>query len=82
MTPSTKFVLSIKTNSEEEKARIGAAIHEQLKGNPAYVDSRIILNIEDECLVKLIIFDDTEIKQIPNINIPFQNPEDVGPFFG
>ena len=77
MTPSVKFEMVLHTNSDEEKARIGAAIHEQLAGNPAYVDSRIILNIEDECTVKLIIFDDTGFDLIPNINIPFQNPEDA-----
>lgn len=80
MTPSVKYEMILHTNSDEEKARIGAAIHEQLAGNPAYVDSKIILNIEDECTVKLIIFDDTPINQIQGIRIPFQNPEDLAIF--
>lgn len=80
MTPSVKYEMILHTNSDEEKARIGAAIHEQLAGNPAYVDSKIILNIEEECTVKLIIFDDTPINQIQGIHIPFQNPEDLAIF--
>lgn len=67
--PERMFVLNIKTETEEQKAALGAAIHEQLAGNPDYVNSNIILNIEDECLVKLIILKNAT--WIPDIAIPF-----------
>lgn len=37
----------IKTNSREEELRIGTKIHEQLRGNPDYIENRIILNMSD-----------------------------------
>lgn len=64
-----KYEMVIHTNCESEKMRIGSAIHEQLKGNQDYIDSRIILNVDDHCKVVLSIFDDATM--IPVITVPF-----------
>lgn len=56
----------VKTNSHEEEWEVAQKIHEQLVGNPDYIDCRIILNMssdrgdETENEVHLYIFDDAE----------------------
>lgn len=62
-----KLEISIKTSTDEEKMRIGSEIHKQLQGNPDYIDSNIILNVDAGCEVWLGIF--KECKEIPKITI-------------
>lgn len=62
-----KMHISIKTINNEEKMRIGNSIHDQLVGNSDYIDSNIILNIDDENEVNLYIF--KECENVPKITI-------------
>lgn len=62
-----KLEIKILTPNDEEKMRIGKKIHEQLCGNPDYIDDRIILNIEEENEVWIGIFKDCE--NVPEITI-------------
>lgn len=62
-----KMHISIKTINNEEKMRIGNSIHDQLVGNSDYIDSNIILNIDDENEVNLYVF--KECENVPKITI-------------
>lgn len=60
--------LEIMTKDNDERYRIGDAIHEQLKGNQDYRDSAIILNIEEDRKVRLFIFEDADLSKVPELN--------------
>lgn len=60
-----KYTITIETQNNEERLRIGNKIHEQLKGNPDYVNNNIILNIDQDCTVRLWIY--TNCTNIPSI---------------
>ena len=62
-----KMHIIVKTVNEEEKMRLGKSIHEQLVGNKDYIDSNIILNIDNKNEVNLYVFNECE--NIPNITI-------------
>lgn len=64
-----KYEMVIHTDTESEKMRLGSAFHEQLKGNQDYIDSRIILNVDQCGKVVLSIFEDATM--IPELSIPF-----------
>ena len=66
---NVKYEMFIHVDSESEKMRIGTAIHEQLKGNQDYIDSKIILNVDGLHEIVLSIFEDATM--IPEITIPF-----------
>ena len=59
--------IKIKVNDDKEQLAIANSIHEQLVGNPDYIDSRIVLNIDVDGEVNLYIFDDC--KEDPTIVI-------------
>lgn len=50
---------------KKKQLRIGNSIHEQLVGNKDYIDSNIILNIDEENIIKIYIFNECE--SVPNI---------------
>lgn len=56
-----EYVITIYCESDDLKTRIGTKIHEQLRGNPDYIDSRIVLNIDYESRVTIYIQYGTEI---------------------
>ncbi len=62
-----KLYIKIEVSTEEEKFKIGNKIHEQLVGNKDYVDSNIVLNIDEPLTVQLWFFDVCE--NIPEICI-------------
>ena len=62
-----KLYIKIEASTEEEKFKIGNKIHEQLVGNKDYIDSNIVLNIEQPLTVRLWIYDECE--DIPEIRI-------------
>lgn len=59
-----KRKIIITTDSNETKMEIGTKIHNQLRGNPDYVDSNIILNIDDDNTVLLLIYEEAVIPEI------------------
>ena len=73
MEQEIKRMVIIKTQSREEEFRIADKIHNQLVGNPDYIESRICLNMSKdrddgtENEVHLIIFNDSESE--PEITI-------------
>ena len=62
-----KKKIEIECSSNEEKKKVGELIHNQLAGNKDYIDSNILLNIDEDCKVVLIIFN--ECKNEPTILI-------------
>lgn len=62
-----KKYIQIEVQTEEEKKVIGTKIHEQLIGNQDYIDSNIILNIDEPYMVRLWFF--KECENVPSITI-------------
>ena len=62
-----KKAIEIECSSNEEKMKVGELIHNQLKGNQDYIDNNIILNVDEDCKVIVIIFE--ECKEEPKILI-------------
>lgn len=66
MEDEIKRMIIIKTQSREEEFRIAEKIHNQLVGNPDYIEDRICLNMskdrddDTENEVHLLIFTDAE----------------------
>lgn len=56
-----EYGITIYCESDDLKKRVGTKIHEQLRGNPDYIDSRIVLNIDDESRVCIYVQYGTEI---------------------
>ena len=50
-----EYGIKIYCENNDLKKRVSMKIHEQLRGNPDYIDSRIILNIDDESRVCIYI---------------------------
>lgn len=65
MEKEIKKMVIIKTQSRQEELEIAEKIHNQLRGNEDYIDSRIVLNLSDtrddgtENEVHLYIFNDS-----------------------
>lgn len=68
-----KKTIIVKVNSKEEEYAVAAKIHNQLKGNADYIESRIVLNMSGDRRdgtvneVHLYIFDDAE--NVPEIYV-------------
>lgn len=58
-------IVTIETADNDEKMRIGTDIHEQLRGNLSYINNDIILNVDEDCKVRLWI--DKNCESIPDI---------------
>lgn len=58
-------IVTIETADNDEKMRIGTDIHEQLRGNPGYINNDIILNVDEDCKVRLWV--DKNCESIPDI---------------
>ena len=56
-----EYGITIYCESDDLKKRVGTKMHEQLRGNPDYIDSRIVLNIDDESRVCIYVQYGTEI---------------------
>ena len=67
MEDKLKMAIRIEVPDNDRRYEIGNAIHEQLVGNQDYIDSNIVLNIEEPRTVKLYIFEECE--NIPKITI-------------
>lgn len=65
MHESLQRIVVIETADNEEKMRIGTSIHEQLRGNQDYIDSNIVLNVDDDCTIRLWIL--KACKEVPKI---------------
>ena len=64
----TNLEVKIKCNSKEEAWEVGGKIHDQLTGNQDYIDSNIVLHVdEDENTVELY-FDELKSER-PEIKI-------------
>lgn len=65
-----KIMITVKitVDTKEMKEKIGTKIHDQLVGNQDYIDSRIILNIDEDKDILLYI-DDECTDKIPAITL-------------
>ena len=62
-----RYFIEIKCGSNEEKMALGTSIHEQLVGNPNYVENNIILNVDED--KKILIWVDDSCTDLPIINL-------------
>ena len=62
-----KKAIEIECSSNEEKMKVGELIHNQLVGNEDYINNNIVLNIDEDCKVILVMFN--ECKNEPKILI-------------
>ncbi len=65
------YEINMYCESDELKRQIGERIHNQLKGNPDYVDNRIVLNIDNPTTIKIYIDCGVEIPaalEMSNLN--------------
>lgn len=62
---SKKYIVKISCYDKEEALKIGGQIHEQLVGNPDYINDNIVLNCTSAgCNVILFVDDVDEIPEI------------------
>ena len=67
MNGKIKYDITIETMNEDEKMAVGNSIHNQLVGNKDYIDSNIILNVDEYEKVRLLIFE--ECTNVPKITL-------------
>ena len=67
MNGKIKYDITIETVNEDEKMAVGNSIHNQLVGNKDYIDSNIILNVDEYEKVRLLIFE--ECTNVPKITL-------------
>lgn len=67
MAKTFKKAIAIECSSNEEKMAISRKIHCQLVGNKDYIDSNIVLNHDEDCMVMVFIFNECE--EMPEIII-------------
>ena len=68
MDEGIRMQIKVIVNDDKEQLAIANAIHEQLVGNPDYINDRIVLNIDVDGETNLYFFDDME-GDIPTIVI-------------
>ena len=68
MNEGIRMQIKVIVNDDKEQLAIANAIHEQLVGNPDYINDRILLNIDVDGETNLYFFDDME-GDIPTIVI-------------
>ena len=68
MDEGIRMQIKVTVNDDKEQLAIANAIHEQLVGNPDYINDRIVLNIDVDGETNLYFFDDME-GDIPTIVI-------------
>lgn len=68
MDEGIRMQIKVIVNDDKEQLAIANAIHEQLVGNPDYINDRILLNIDVDGETNLYFFDDME-GDIPTIVI-------------
>lgn len=68
MDEGIRMQIKVTVNDDKEQLAIANAIHEQLVGNPDYINDRILLNIDVDGETNLYFFDDME-GDIPTIVI-------------
>lgn len=62
-----RYFLEINCGSNEEKMALGTSIHEQLVGNPNYIENRIVLNVDEDR--KILIWVGDDCTELPIINL-------------
>ena len=68
MDKGIRMQIKVTVNDDKEQLAIANAIHEQLAGNPDYINDRILLSIDVDGETNLYFFDDME-GDIPTIVI-------------
>lgn len=58
MDEGIRMQIKVIVNDDKEQLAIANAIHEQLVGNPDYINDRIVLNIDVDGETNLYFFDD------------------------
>ena len=70
--------ITIYTNGRDVNTYVATYIHQQLRGNPNYIDSNIVLNMDqDDKTVIYLDLDHMDKKYIPNIAIDWNGIERI-----
>lgn len=67
MCKDLKMHIKITVTDDKEQLSIANAIHEQLRGEPDYVNNNIVLNIDTDGEINLYVF--KECMHVPTITI-------------
>lgn len=62
-----RYFIEISCSSNEEKMALGTSIHEQLVGNPNYIENRIGINVDED--KKVYIWVSNNCTELPIINL-------------
>ena len=68
--------ITIYTNGRDVNTYVATYIHQQLRGNPNYIDSNIVLNMDQDDKT-IIYLDHMDKKHIPNIAIDWNGIERI-----
>ena len=74
MEEDLKMKITIETENDKEKVKVGNFIHDQLRGQQDYIDNNIILNIDTKNTVELYIFKECKIPTV-TVNLMDDNIE-------
>ena len=70
--------ITIYTNGRDVNTYVATYIHQQLRGNPNYIDSNIVLNMDqDDKTIIYLDLDHMDKKHIPNIAIDWNGIERI-----
>ena len=70
--------ITIYTNGRDVNTYVSTYIHQQLRGNPNYIDSNIVLNMDqDDKTIIYLDLDHMDKKHIPNIAIDWNGIERI-----
>ena len=70
--------ITIYTNGRDVNTYVATYIHQQLRGNPNYIDSNIVLNMDqDDKTIIYLDLDHMDKKYIPNIAIDWNGIERI-----
>jgi hypothetical protein len=78
-TKTNEIKITFCTTERDVNTYVATYIHQQLRGNPNYIDSSIVLNMEqnDKTILYLIPDDTMDMTQIPNIAIDWNGIERI-----
>ena len=70
--------ITIYTNGRDVNTYVATYIHQQLRGNPNYIDSNIVLNMDQDDKTIIYLYpDDMDKNNIPNIAIDWNGIERI-----
>ena len=79
MEKTSEIKITLYTTERDVNTYVATYIHQQLRGNPNYINSSIVLNMDqnDKTIIYIIPDDTMDMSQIPNIAIDWNGIERI-----